>query len=164
MEDYKFCPLCATSLGNQHIEGRDRLTCPECGWINYMNPLPVISCLVLNSKRELLLIKRGVEPSKGAWALPGGFMETDETPEEAGQRELFEETGIKGRVGRLVGVMRHQSTMYGGILMVGYEYKPESEEIATGDDAMDARFFPKEEIPEIPFESHRNLIELFLNP
>lgn len=162
MEDFKFCPVCAAGLEKKKIEGRKRLACTSCGWINYLNPLPVISALVVNKRKELLLIKRGVEPSKGCWALPGGFMEIDETPIEAGKRELFEETGIKGSPGRLVGVMRHQSPMYGSILMVGFEFLIDDERITIGDDAMDAKFFPTEDLPEIPFESHRKLIQSFL--
>ncbi len=154
--------MCTSALETQQIEGRNRLTCPECGWINYRNPLPVASALVVNKKGELLLIKRGVEPAKGCWALPGGFIEVDETPEEAGERELFEETGIKGSPGRRVGVLRHDSPMYGSILIVGFEFIVESEEIAAGDDAMDARFFPTNELPEIPFEAHKKLIRVFL--
>ena len=162
MEDYKFCPMCTSRLETQHIEGRDRLRGPECEWINYRNPLPVASALVVNKKGELLLIKRGVEPAKGCWALPGGFIEVDETPEEAGERELFEETGIKGSPGRRVGVLRHDSPMYGSILIVAFEFIIDSEEIAVGDDAMDARFFPISKLPEIPFESHKILIKSFL--
>ena len=154
--------MCAACLTEEHIDGRDRFICKKCGWINYRNPLPVISCLVLNRQGELLLIKRGIEPSKGAWALPGGFMEIEETPEEAGRRELKEETGLDGRPGRQVGVDAHISPMYGHLIMIGIEYLVDNFDLEIGDDAADAKFYPVDKLPEIPFKSHINLIRDFL--
>lgn len=162
MEEYKFCPMCASKLEVSFVEGRQRLACASCSWVNYKNPLPVIACLVVNPQKELLLIKRGVEPCRGSWALPGGFVEIDENPEEAGKRELKEETGITGRPGRQIGVNQHISSKYGAILMVGIEYLTENFNLKVGDDAEDARFFTHEDLPEIPFESHRVLIDKFL--
>jgi len=148
-------------LGSDFIEGRERLNCPRCKWVNYRNPLPVVACLLLNRGGELLLIKRGIEPCKGAWALAGGFIELDETYREAAERELEEETGLCGKAGRLVGVHMHESPLYGALVVIGVEITAEREEITVGDDAADARFFPKEALPEVPFPSHRNLIEDF---
>ncbi|MFQ5952014.1 MAG: NUDIX domain-containing protein [Candidatus Omnitrophota bacterium] len=161
MENYKFCPMCASGLKLGEIEGRDRLNCPKCGWIDYRNPLPVVACLVSSKKGELLLIKRNIEPCKGYWALPGGFIEADESIEEAGRRELLEETGLNGEAGRLVGAHVQESSMYGAVLMVGLEYTVEDEKTSPGDDAFEAKFIPRDQLPEIPFESHRRLIQEF---
>lgn len=161
MKKFKFCPFCAGVLKPKALEGRDRLVCEKCGWINYLNPLPVVSCLVSGPGGELLLIKRGIEPSKGAWALPGGFFEIEESPEEAGRRELKEETGLDGTAVRQVGVITHFSSMYGYLLMIGIEYKVENYKVVAGDDAEEAGFFPKDKLPEIPFKSHLDLISSF---
>ena len=162
MQQFKYCPICAAALIEKSVDGRNRFTCGECGWINYRNPFPGISCLVMNKKGELLLIKRGIEPSKGAWALPGGFLELEESPEEAGCRELKEETGLEGSPGRQVGVTAHISPMYGHLLMIGIEYLVDVYDIKVGDDAADARFYPVGSFPDIPFASHRELINKFL--
>jgi len=161
-QDYKYCPLCASTLGEEFIEGRDRQICPECGWINYRNPLPVVACLVRNPAGDLLLIKRGIEPCIGCWALPGGFIETDETIAEAGVRELREETGLSGSAGRLVDVCAQNSSKYGPILIAGMEFIVEGGEITVGDDAADAAFFPAAALPEIPFSAHHKLISKFI--
>jgi len=153
--------MCGALLARQFVGGRDRLTCKKCGWINFLNPLPVAACLVHNSKKELLLIKRGVEPSIGSWALPGGFIEIDETPQEAGRRELYEETGLSGTADRLVGVHMEESRMYGFVLVVGVEFIVGDKTPAAGDDATDVGFFARENMPDIPFASHRKLIEEF---
>ncbi|MFH1552081.1 MAG: NUDIX hydrolase [Candidatus Omnitrophota bacterium] len=162
MKDYKFCPICgASGLESKKIEDRNRMICGKCGWIDYRNPIPVIACLVSNSKGELLLIKRNVEPSRGRWALPGGFIEVGETLQEAGCRELCEETGLESKPGRLVGAHMQKSQMYGFVLVVGMVFTVENEDIRPGDDAADAKFIPAEDIPDIPFISHRKLIEEF---
>ncbi|MDP8298373.1 MAG: NUDIX hydrolase [Candidatus Tantalella remota] len=163
MDLFKFCPICAATLEAELLEGRDRLMCKKCGWINYLNPLPVVSCLAIDDDGRVLLIKRGIEPSKGCWALPGGFIEVDETAGEAGCRELEEETGLKGKKGRLVGVRRHESPMYGPLIMVGVEMILFGGELKAGDDASDAAFYSPEDIPDIPFRSHRELISDYLN-
>jgi 8-oxo-dGTP diphosphatase len=162
MKKFKFCPFCGSVLGEALLEGRDRLSCGKCGWINYISPIPVVSCLVADARGGILLVKRGIEPSKGAWALPGGFFEVEESPEDAGKRELKEETGIDGVAVRQVGITTHLSPLYGHLIIIGIEYKAECYEVEAGDDAEDARFYSPEKLPDIPFTSHLTLIHKFL--
>jgi ADP-ribose pyrophosphatase YjhB (NUDIX family) len=79
----------------QAVEGdhRQRFVCSGCGFTHYDNPRVVVAIYVCAGEK-LLWIRRGIAPAKGRWAIPGGFMESDETPEEAASRELCEETGI----------------------------------------------------------------------
>jgi len=163
MKDYKYCPMCGSPLVGKLAEERHRLVCGNCNWIYYKNPVPVIACLVSNTKDELLLIKRAIEPYKGEWCIPGGFMEFDETLSEAGSRELKEETGLEGKAGRLIGAHAQPSWMYGAVLVVGIEFLVESEKTIAGDDAEEAEFMPLDALPEIPIESHRKLIEEYLS-
>ncbi|MDB5283306.1 MAG: hydrolase, partial [Bacteroidota bacterium] len=63
----------------------------------YPKPAVTVDCVIFGyekSSLKVLLIKRGLEPFKGSWALPGGFIKLDETLDEAAKRELVEETGI----------------------------------------------------------------------
>jgi ADP-ribose pyrophosphatase YjhB (NUDIX family) len=69
-------------------------TCAGCGNISYLNPLPVAVCL-LPVDDGLLVVRRDIEPGRGLLALPGGFMDVEETWQQACVRELFEETGIR---------------------------------------------------------------------
>ncbi|MBD3427287.1 MAG: NUDIX domain-containing protein [Candidatus Omnitrophica bacterium] len=163
MDDFKYCPMCRASLRKEHIDGRQRLVCEECGWINYKNPLPVVVCLVSDREGRVLLVKRGVEPCKGYWALPGGFIESGETIPEAGKRELLEETGISGNPGRLVGAHEHKSPLYGSILVLGMEFTADNRQITPGDDAAEAKFASAQDLPEIPFRSHISLIREFFS-
>ena len=98
MEEKRFCYYCGEKLIEKSFQGRMHRYCQNCDRIHYENPLPAVATLVVNNANQLLLVKRSVEPAKGEWCLPGGFIETDESIEEAALRELEEETGIKGTI------------------------------------------------------------------
>jgi ADP-ribose pyrophosphatase YjhB (NUDIX family) len=154
----KFCPICGTELGLKIVEDRKRAVCSTCGWINYENPLPCAAALVRGSVGGILLVKRGVEPGKGEWALPSGFIEVDETPEEACIRELKEETGLEGRIVRLVGVYSQESLKYKNVLIAGYEVEASGIPY-PGSDSESVRFFSPSELPLIAFPSHLKMIK-----
>ena len=86
-------------------------------------------------------------------------MELDETPEAATLRELFEETGLTGRIEGLIGLQAAPNRIYHTVLVAGYRVKPLSEEIHAGDDAMAVRWFSYRELPPIAFGSHRAFIK-----
>jgi len=162
-QEFRYCPQCGRLLEWHSLEGRQRKICLACGWIGYENPLPCAAALVRNDAGEILLVKRGVEPARGEWALPSGFMEIDETPEECCLRELEEETGLKGKVIRLVGVYAQESTLYKKVLIIGYEVEARGEP-SPGSDSQAVAFFSPEEMPSVAFSSHRRLIEDILSP
>jgi 8-oxo-dGTP diphosphatase len=154
----KFCPVCGAVLSLKTVEDRKRKACQMCGWINYENPIPCAAALVINSKEEILLVKRGVGPGKGEWALPSGFMEIDETPEKACIRELKEETGLEGKIIRLVGIYSQQSVRYKNVLIAGYEVKAKGIPY-PGSDSESVQFFPFGELPRLAFPSHLEMIK-----
>lgn len=155
---FKFCPKCGAELSLKRIEDRKRLVCPACYWVNYENPLPSAAAFVRNEKGEVLLVKRGVEPSIGKWALPSGFIEIDETPESACLRELREETGLRGEIKRLIGVYSQRSLLYKNVLIIGYEIEARGN-LTPGSDTQRTEFFPEDRLPDVAFSSHRKIIE-----
>lgn len=154
---FQYCPLCSSELRIKKEEGRARLFCPRCNWIKYENPLPSAAALVRDDEGGILMVKRGVQPGKGKWALPSGFMEIEETPEEACLRELREETGLEGAILRLIGVYTQESQVYKKVLIIGYEVEARGS-LTPGSDSLSARFFPLTEIPEVAFSSHQEII------
>jgi 8-oxo-dGTP diphosphatase len=154
----KYCIFCGAELSLQRVEDRDRLVCSDCGWIHYENPLPCAAAFVRNTKGGILLVERGVEPAKGGWALPSGFVEIEETPRAACLRELKEETGLEGKILRLLGVYFQESAMYKGVLIIGYEVEAAGVPF-PGSDSISVRYFLPAELPEIAFPSHQEMIE-----
>jgi ADP-ribose pyrophosphatase YjhB (NUDIX family) len=141
--------------------GVDREYCEPCNQFFYDNPIPVASNIVLK-ERELLLVKRKLEPGKGLWCLPMGFAETGETIEDAALRELKEEAGISGKITGFVNVESGLSKTYGDLLFLTFETEWMEGELQPGDDAQKAMFFPFDGLPELAFSSNINAIEVYL--
>lgn len=88
---HSHCSFCGTAFAPGQPWPR---RCGHCANVSYVNPLPVAVVLVPVGE-GVVLIRRGVEPQKGKWALPGGFVNSGETWQQAGAREVLEETGIR---------------------------------------------------------------------
>ncbi len=159
MKPFIFCPHCATPLNETLIEERQRMSCPQCGWIHYINPTPVTVALTLNQKNELLLIRRAHEPALNEWALPGGFLEAGERPEEGCLRELYEETALEGSVEELIGVFHRESEMYGSLMVVAYRVRAAHENIRINHEVFEAGFYTPDRLPPVRIPLHAHIIE-----
>lgn len=138
--------------------------CSQCRWIHYSNPLPVAVCAALKDNRMILAVKRKNAPGKDQWALPGGFIEAGENPENACLRELKEETGVVGRVKRLIEVYERDTGVYGSLLVIGYQVEVINDEIIIdSNEIIEADFFHRDSLPQIYFPGHRRLIEAALD-
>lgn len=91
----KFCSECGAKVSWQIPPGddRERAVCSRCGVVHYENPRVLVAVFLYHEKK-MLWTKRGIEPGKGLWAFPQGFLEKGETLQQAAARELFEETHI----------------------------------------------------------------------
>jgi ADP-ribose pyrophosphatase YjhB (NUDIX family) len=87
----KFCPQCRARLNERLFEGRSRSVCDECGFVDWKTPSPVAAGIVLHRER-IILVKTSYHISEDTWGLPGGYVETGETADEAVVREIKEET------------------------------------------------------------------------
>jgi 8-oxo-dGTP diphosphatase len=154
----RFCAQCGGALVEDLVDERMRQVCPACGTIAYRNPLPVASALVVNERREALLVKRCREPQRGEWCLPIGFAELGETIAEAALRELREEAGIEGRILRLLGVDSYESMYYGDLLIVTYEVEKTGGAEAPGSDTEAAAYFPLDALPPLAFPANARAV------
>lgn len=158
-----YCQECGNKLDKVAADERERKKCKKCNKIAYENPVPATAAILFNDKGELLLVKRNVEPKTGEWCLPGGFNEIGETPEECCLRELEEETGLKGSIGRIIGSVPGTNPFYRSVLVTGYSINNFSGSISAGDDSDEAEFFELSNLPEIAFKSHRKLLKTYMD-
>ena len=121
----------------------------------YPRPMLTADCMVTNSKGEILLVRRGNDPFKGCWALPGGFMEMDETIEHCAVRELEEETGLRvsEKDIRLIGVYSAPGRdPRGRTVTAAYSVRVGNETAMAGDDAAEVRWWPLNALPPLAFD------------
>lgn len=127
----------------------------------YPRPMLTADCVVLNPNAEVLLVRRGNDPYRGCWALPGGFMEMDETIEHCAVRELMEETGIVVAESdlRLVGVYSAPGRdPRGRTVTAAYAVAvPVGTAATAGDDAAELRWWPLAALPPLAFD-HTQII------
>ena len=160
MKQVKFCPLCKGQLQMKKREDKERLVCTDCGYVHYVNSKPCVAVLVEQDGR-LMLTRRGIEPFRGWWDLPGGFLEDGEHPEEGVRREIMEETGLCVKVACLTGI--HMDT-YGetGVSTLNFHYLAHvtgGQEAPKSDVEM-IRWFPPDHLPgRIAFENCRIAVE-----
>jgi len=144
-----YCPKCGTALDQQHIHGRLRPVCSSCDFIIYHDPKVAVLAIIIQDDK-VLLIKRAQDPGMGKWACPAGFVEYDEEPEGALIREVREETGLLVRIERILAVTPRKDHGLANIV-ISYQATVIDGVLQAGDDAAEARWFSRDEIPEMVF-------------
>lgn len=162
LTDPTFCPVCGNKLAKQVVGGRERPTCSNCGYVHFVNPVPGVG-MVIEKDGGVVLIKRGHPPHKGEWTLPSGFVEADESAEEAAIREAEEETGLKVEIIELANINSFPEGPPVSGIMIFYRMRPIGGTLSAGDDADEARVFQPEDMPLLPFRTHREMMAEWLD-
>jgi ADP-ribose pyrophosphatase YjhB (NUDIX family) len=136
-------------------EDRERLVCQSCGFIHYLNPRVVANAIPernTDGRRHVLLMRRALEPRRGYWSPPGGFVELGETAEEAAIREGEEEVGLDLELFGLLGVY---SRPVAGIVVVCFRARALTKEPQASAEALEVRWFADNKIPweDLAFET-----------
>lgn len=134
--------------------------CPACG--RYRTPSPTVDAVIYDAAKGIVLVRRKNPPH--GWALPGGFVDYGERVEHATVREAKEETGLDVELAALVGVYSDpaRDTRMHTISTVFAARAKNTETLAGGDDAAEARFFPLDSLPDDIVFDHREIIGDFV--
>ena len=91
----RFCPLCGAPLAAEPVppDQREQKVCSRCRFVFYLNP-KVVAATIPERDGATLLTRRSINPGRGLWTFPGGFVDFGETVTDAAMRETFEETGL----------------------------------------------------------------------
>jgi ADP-ribose pyrophosphatase YjhB (NUDIX family) len=163
LHGWYFCPRCRGEL----VPEPGSVACPACGSRYYANSAPTVGALCEDEQGRLMLVRRAIEPQKGKWDTPGGFLEEGEAPLDALRRELLEETGLEVEPGDFFAAL---TDVYGdgpdaqSILSLNWAAQVLGGEPAPADDISEIGWFAPGELPapeEIAFPSVAELIELW---
>ena len=171
MNDFKFCPEC----GGRNVsspKGRKWL-CADCGFELYNNVASAVGLIIRNKEGRILLEKRAKEPRRGFLAFPGGFVDPDETAEEAAFRECFEEIGVKPAALRYIGsepntyefkaiTYKTCDLFFEAVLPPDVEFKIQESEVQAVDFV---KIESENDIEKTPlaFESAKKILKLWLS-
>jgi len=158
-----FCSQCGSDNIHYRVPDGDhcpRYICHECQFIHYQNPNIIAGCLVTH-EGKILLCKRAIQPKKGMWTLPAGFMENHETIAQAAQRETWEEARARVDLDQLYTIFNlpHINQVY-----IIYYGELRGDQFAPGPESLEVRLFSTEEIPwdELAFPTIRETLKLYI--
>jgi len=157
----RHCKACGspTEYRTPPDDNRDRAICTVCGTVHYENPLNVVGTVPVFAGK-VLLCRRNIEPRRGFWTLPAGFMELGETTAEGALRETIEEAGAEIELEALFTVL---NVVHVGQVHLYYRARMTSARLDPGPETIEAQLFDESEIPwgELAFRTVRFTLECF---
>jgi ADP-ribose pyrophosphatase YjhB (NUDIX family) len=154
-----FCPMCGAALEQQHRAGKLRPVCPACGHIVFFDPKVAVVIFIVQEDK-ILLVKRAVDPGKGRWAFPAGFVDAGEDPKAAARREILEETGLEIEITRLIDVFPRSADDGGTAdIIIAYAARITGGALHPDDDAEAVAWFATHDLPDLVFATTEILVE-----
>ena len=159
----QYCSACGRPVTTLVPDGdnRPRTVCPACGTIHYVNPKLVVGSVPVY-EGQILLCRRAIDPRRGFWTVPAGFMEMGETLAEAARRETWEEALAQVELGELFSIV---DVIQAGQVHVFFQARLPRPEFGAGAETLETRLFAPEDIPweELAFPSIRIALEQYLD-
>ena len=159
----RYCRACGTPVAYRTPadDNRERAVCPACGLVHYENPLNVVGTVPVWGD-QVLLCKRAIEPRRGLWTLPAGFLELGESTAQGALRETDEESGARIELGALFSIL---NVVRVGQVHFFYLARMTSPALDPGSETLEARLFREDEVPwdEIAFRTVRETLRFFFD-
>jgi ADP-ribose pyrophosphatase YjhB (NUDIX family) len=143
----RFCRECGSALEQRLAFGKTRGVCPGCGYTHFEDPKVAVG-VVVELDGRILLGKRNHDPKLGWWSFPSGFVDAGEVPEEAAIREVEEETGVKVRLDRMLGVYSQPGER---VIFIAYAGHAVGGSLEAGEECTEVACFPADALPELAF-------------
>jgi len=157
LEDARFCPRCGNPA---NVDFPRSIRCKTCGYGAFYNPKPVACTIPADDDGRVILLRRGFEPHRGRWSMPGGFVDLGESVEDAARREAKEELGLEIELERLIGVYSHADDRH---VVVVYAARTRSRP-SPSEEALEVGAFAPNTIPwqELAFDSDERALRDYL--
>jgi ADP-ribose pyrophosphatase YjhB (NUDIX family) len=160
-DQFLFCPFCRSQLALIESGRKARATCLACGFVQYKNPAPAVSILVVDGD-QMLLGRRFGAPGAGLWAMPSGYVEWEDDFLTAAIRETKEETGLDVEICSIVHVVSSFLSPRFHFLAIYVLARVVGGELCAGDDLEVVEWFPLSgPLPDMAFEEDLHVIDLY---
>jgi ADP-ribose pyrophosphatase YjhB (NUDIX family) len=158
---YRYCPLCGEELTLKEKGGKQRPTCPSCGFVQFRNPFPGVVVLIEKEEAVLLGRRRGGFGA-GTWGLPQGYIESDEDFLTAAIREVKEETGLDVEIRSIINVVSNLLSAELQTLAIVLLAAVAGGELCAGDDLEALEWVPLAgPLPAMAFEADEWIIDRY---
>lgn len=160
--EFQYCPVCGGKLVSRALKPVEpnRLVCAMCDFVFYLDP-KVVACSIVEMDGGIVLLKRAIDPQKGKWVLPGGYVDRGEEVKAAAVRETEEECGLRIRIKKLLGLYSYPGRI---AVVVVYVAEPSGGELIVGDETAEVELYHPESIPwnELAFQSTIDALKDYL--
>ncbi|TFH37065.1 MAG: NUDIX domain-containing protein [Anaerolineales bacterium] len=154
----KYCPVCGKAVARKFAHGRERPVCESCGHVHFEEPKVAAGVLVFKDE-QVLLVRRSMQPNRGKWSLPAGFVDADEDPAVAAAREVLEETGLVVGIDKLLDVIYGKEHPNGASIVILYTGRIKAGRLRAADDVDAAEFFDLGHLPPLAFAATQKALE-----
>jgi len=154
-----YCQACGSRVTQQLVDDRMREVCGSCGTVFYAQ-WKVSAGVRVVKEGSLLLVQRGIDPWRGKWHMPAGYVEVDEEPYQAAERETLEETGLNVRAGKLVDCYTDTEDPRGNAIVLVYDAEIVGGNLSTSAETESVGFFSPEEVLTLPLAGMSAEIEI----
>ena len=159
--ELNYCPRCGHALDDREAFGRVRRACPACDLIVFREH-KIAAGVLVERESKVLLVRRRLNPRKGMWTFPAGFVDFDEDPADAAVRECREETGLEVEITGLLDVIAGREHERGADIVIVYRARLVGGEPKADDDVDRVAFFAPDELPPLAFHATRVALDKWL--
>ncbi len=154
----KYCAYCGHELIERHLFGKVRPYCPVCDRAVFEDPKLAVAVVIAIGGR-ILLQRRDIDPGRGAWTFPSGYVDRGEVVEEAAAREVREEVNLPVRIDRLLGLY---SAAGNPVVLAVYAATPLADEFTAGEEVSAVALFDPADLPPLAFPHDARIIADYL--
>ncbi len=154
-----YCQICGSELEHRTLRSKIQPYCPNCNTFSYLDPKVAIVVLIENSK-NLLLVKRDIEPYINHWSFPSGYVDRGENTKDAAIREIKEETCLDIKITQLQGVYSGKGSV---VIIVYKAIALDTNKGKAGEEVKEIKWFPVNSLPSLPFPYDDEIIADYIN-
>jgi ADP-ribose pyrophosphatase YjhB (NUDIX family) len=158
----RFCLWCGAPLADREVDGRRLPACTRCDFVLWPDP-KLATAVVVEEPGGIVLGRRSIDPGRGLWCLPGGYVDDDEHPERAAVRECREELHAAVVVTGRIGIYHVRRAERPHLVVIGYRGRlAEGERAVAGHEMEEVGTFAPRELPPMAFSSHLQVVNDWL--